>query len=65
MKANSSTTKKPPVVRIKGATPKFFEENEFNTMQIVSYLLPSWIFIFLSRDPLAGFESLAGNQNFP
>ena len=41
MKPNSSTTKKPPGVKIRGATPKFFEENEFNTMQIVSCSLDS------------------------
>ena len=40
MKPNS-TTKKPPGVKIRGATPKFFEENEFNTMQIVSCSLAS------------------------
>jgi hypothetical protein len=49
MKPNSSTTKKPPGVRIKGATPKFFEENEFNTMQIVSYSLVSRLSISVER----------------
>jgi hypothetical protein len=46
MKPNSSTTKKPPGVKIRGATPKFFEENEFNTMQIVSCSFGSRLTLF-------------------
>ena len=32
----ASNAKKGPGVKIKGLVPKFFEENEFKTLQIVS-----------------------------
>ncbi len=62
MKPNSSTTKKVPGLKIKGATPKFFEENEVNTMQIVSCSLATRSSL---EGSISGFESLIWLSTFP